>query len=193
MSECQSKLFKCPNCGREHPAWSLECENPEVKKMRAKCTHWREQGPPWASGSQQQSQPSKNVRPVFYFGKDAQTPENKSGQGTETGGKAKTQKRPLSPTSESGRPDGPTKIKAAINPASMHHDHTKKSAPYSSGNPPADEHPEPESPLRGPDRSTQNIATLVDQMEKTGGARTTPDNHQQTTLNVWCTRSRSRA
>lgn len=134
--------------------------------------------------------PAKMFDQFLNSGKDTQAPENKSGQGTETGGKAKTQKRPLSPTAESGRPDGPTKIKAAINPASMYHDHTKKSAPYSSGNPPAYEHPEPESPLREPDRSTPNIATLVDQMEKMGGARTTPDNHQQTTLNVWCMPSR---
>ncbi|KAI4262137.1 MAG: hypothetical protein L6R42_002676 [Xanthoria sp. 1 TBL-2021] len=48
--DCNNTLMKkCRNCLLGHEAWSLQCRNPEVSKMREKAHEWRQKGPSWAS------------------------------------------------------------------------------------------------------------------------------------------------
>lgn len=42
-------LYKCPNCGGGHPAWSPECTFEETVRMREECRRWRQDGPQWAT------------------------------------------------------------------------------------------------------------------------------------------------
>lgn len=93
LRNCRKRSVQCPNCGQGHQAWSLDCKDPAVLKMRKTCTSWRERGPRWAPRPQHGAISGIDDCRMLNMVKAASSSQNKSRKGTKTGVNGNSQKR----------------------------------------------------------------------------------------------------